>query len=81
MREQVVKTIVNADGTRKVEIFRRADGTFGFEELKWWDAPENSWVPFGRYSIAFIDTLDHAVEEVKGRVSWVPSEGVDLSQT
>jgi hypothetical protein len=70
---QAVKTITNREGTRKVEIFRRPNGTFGFEELKWWDAPENSWTPTGRYSIAVIDTFDRAIEEAKGRVSWLAS--------
>jgi hypothetical protein len=45
MSVQIVKTIVKADRTRKVELFRRADGTFGFEELKWLGTPENTWVP------------------------------------
>ena len=72
MTTQILKTIISADGNRKVEIFRRSDGTFGFEELKWLDDPrEHCWVPFGKYSIAVIDTLEHALREVEGRVSWV----------
>lgn len=74
MNVQTVKTIVKADGARKVEIFRRADGTFGFEELEWCDTPENTWVPIGKYSISVVDTLDHVIEEVKGRVRWVAGE-------
>ncbi len=68
---QIVETIVHHEGGRKVEIFRRPDGTFGFEESKCCDAPENSWVPFGKYSIAVIDTLEHAIQEVKTRIPWV----------
>ena len=72
MTVEVLRTIINGEGTRKVEIFRCSDGTFGFEELEWLDAPrEHCWVPFGKYSIARIDTLEHTLREVEGRVSWV----------
>jgi len=30
----IKKTLVNSDGTQKVEVFQRVDHTFGFEELK-----------------------------------------------
>jgi hypothetical protein len=69
--EQIVRTILHSEGNRKVEVFRRSDGTFGFEESKWFDDPENCWVPFGRYSNAVIDTLDNALKEAEGRVPWV----------
>ena len=68
---QIVWTILHPKGNRKVEIFRRENGTFGFEEWKLWDEPENSWAPYGRYSTAIIDTFDRALKEVEGRVSWV----------
>jgi hypothetical protein len=68
---EIIKTIVHREGNRKVEIFRRQDRTFGFKELKWLDTPENCWVLFGKYPTAVIETLDHAIEEVKSRVSWL----------
>jgi hypothetical protein len=39
MTTQTLKIIVNAQGNRKVEIFRRSDEAFGFEELEWLDDP------------------------------------------
>jgi hypothetical protein len=69
--EQIVKTIRHSQGSRKVEIFRRPGGTFGFEEFKWLPDPENCWVPSGKCSTAVIDTLDNALKEVEGRVPWV----------
>lgn len=72
MRE-IKQTFVKSDGTRKVEIFRRADGTFGFEELKF-GQEEGVWFPVGKYSLAIIGSLDNAVKEAKGRVSWLAAE-------
>lgn len=66
----VKKTIVHPDGKRKVEVFQRADGSFGFEELHW-RTDEGCWCPFGKYSTAFVDTIEHVLQEVRGRVAWV----------
>ena len=66
----VIRTFLSSDGNRKVEIFQREDGTFGFAELRF-GADENCWLQVGRYSIAIIDTLDSAIREAKGRVSWL----------
>ncbi len=69
----VKKTFVNSDGSRKVEIFQRADGSFGFEELKF-GQEEGQWFPVGKYSIAIIDSLDNAIREAQGRISWLATE-------
>lgn len=66
-------TFLKSDGTRKVEVFQRTDNTFGFEELKFGEQ-EKAWFPVGKYSFAFIDSLESAVKEAKGRVAWL-SEG------
>lgn len=67
------KTFLNSDRTRKVEVSQRADNTFGFEELKF-GQEEQAWFPVGKYSIAIIDSLDHAINEAKGRVAWLSHE-------
>ena len=72
MRE-VKQTFVKSDGARRVEIFRRDDGTFGFEEMRF-GAEERTWFPVGRYSTAVIDSLDNAIREARGRVSWLKDE-------
>lgn len=69
----VVKVFTSRDGTRKVEIFQRADKTFGFEELRY-GAEEKSWFPHGRYSYAIIDSIEAAIQEAKSRVSWLSIE-------
>jgi hypothetical protein len=67
---QIVKTIVHPDGNRKMNVFQRPDGSFGFEEWHW-GTEEECWYPFGKYSIAFIDTIEPALQEIRGRVSWL----------
>ena len=71
--DRIKETFLNSDGTQKVEVFQRADGTFGFEELKFWQE-EQTWLPVGKYSIAIVDSLDRAIEEAKGRVAWLSQE-------
>ena len=69
----VRKTFTTLDGSRKAEIFERADGTFGFEELAYADH-EAAWLPFGKYSVAIIDSMYRAISEVIGRIAWVSVE-------
>lgn len=73
--DTIKKTFVNSDGTMKVEVFQRADKTFGFEELRFWQE-EQAWLPVGKYSIAIIDSLERAIQEAKGRVGWLSHEGL-----
>lgn len=50
----VVKELLSPDGKRKVVIFRRDDGTFGFESVRFTDdSLERSWIPSGRLSECF----------------------------
>jgi hypothetical protein len=72
MTYQVVKTIHNAQRNRRVELFQRKDGTFGFQEWTY-AADEDAWVPFGRYAIAVIDTLERTEQEARGRIAWLAS--------
>jgi hypothetical protein len=69
----VRKTFTNLDGSRKAEIFERADGTFGFEELAFGD-DEGAWFPVGKYSTAIVDSLDHAISEAIGRIGWLSAD-------
>jgi hypothetical protein len=66
----VVRTLLRADGHRKVEVYQRPDGTYGFEELCFGEE-EQAWFPCVRHSVCFADTVDRAVEEAEGRVSWL----------
>jgi len=83
MDETDVKTFFNHDRTRKVVIFQRPDGTFGFEESKYMDGVEDAfppgigeirpyWLPLGHSS--WFDTLEVAVREAKSRVPWLAKQ-------
>ena len=73
----VRKTFTKLDGSRKAQIFERADGTFGFEELAF-AVDEAVWFPFGKYSMAVIDSMDHAISEAMGRIAWLSVEAEQI---
>jgi hypothetical protein len=67
--KQIVKELVASDGTRKVQIFQRDDGSFGFESFRFSDDPlERCWIPHGRYSECFAPSAEAAEFEARGRV-------------
>jgi len=68
----VVKKILSADKGRKVEVFRREDGSFGFDELHFSSVPnEQSWISVGKYSQCVAPDLSTAEKEARGRVEWL----------
>ena len=67
-----VQTIYDAAKAKRVVIFQREDGSFGFEEEHFSAEPlERAWIPFGRYSISYCDTAERAIAEACGRVAWL----------
>ena len=69
--KRIVRTIVSSEGSRKIEIYERADGTFGFEHLKW-GAPEKAWFPVGSTASRY-PNADTAEREARSRVEWASS--------
>jgi hypothetical protein len=68
----LIKELLAPDGKWKVQIFRRDDGTFGFESLRFSEEPlEMCWIPHGRYSECFARTAEVAEREARGRVDWL----------
>jgi hypothetical protein len=70
MGNQPVRTIFSGDRTRQVVIFRRSDGTFGFEELRF-SEEEAEWISHGRYSVSFTHSEEAALAEARSRVRWL----------
>ena len=67
-----VRTIADETRKRRLIVFRRDDGSFGFEEEWFSDEPlEMSWIPFGRYSVCRCDTEERALAEARSRVGWL----------
>lgn len=76
--KDIVKELLSPDGTRKVQIFQRSDGSFGFKSFRFSDDPlELCWIPHGRYSECFAPTAEAAEREARGRVDWLIPEGED----
>jgi len=71
------QTLSSRDGSRKVEIFERPNGTFGFTELKYSDE-EDAWFPVGKYSESIVHSLDAAVAEACGRVRWLSDDAEQI---
>jgi hypothetical protein len=71
----IVKELVAQDGKRKVQIFRRAEGTFGFDSLRFSEDPlEMSWIPHGRFSSCIAASAEVGEREARARVDWLQDE-------
>lgn len=70
MPHQTLRTLTGLDPRRRVVIFERPDGSFGFEEQRF-GAAEQAWFPGGRYSHSICDSADAAEREARQRVTWL----------
>ena len=70
----VVASFTNAEGNHCVDIFRREDGTFGFEEYR--SDPEDlmGWFPLHRYSGQAFATEADAVARARVAVRWMAGD-------
>jgi hypothetical protein len=67
-----VRTITDPSGLRRVVIYRREEGTYGFEEQRFSAAPEECcWLPVCRRSETVCPTEEIAIREARGRVNWL----------
>jgi hypothetical protein len=75
----IVKELVARDDKLKVQVFRRADGTFGFESLRFSEDPlEMSWIPHGRFSWCIAASAEVAEREARARVDWLRDANDDV---
>ena len=75
MYGNVIKTIVSQDQAKRVIIFQRTDGTFGFEAQHWSDDErEQCWLPEGKYSATRTESAESALREALHRVYWLSQE-------
>jgi hypothetical protein len=72
VERQNVKVIYDDSRKRRVFIFQRDDGSFGFCEERWEDNSYGAgWIPAGPHSECRVDSLETAIRELKGRVEWI----------
>lgn len=68
--ETVVASINNEDASRCVDIFRRADGTFGFEEYRR-DPEEGRWSHAGNFGGRVFVTRAEAEAAAVAAIMWL----------
>ena len=69
--ETVLSSINNDDASRCVDIFRRADGTFGFEEYRRDVEDGRGWFPVGNFAERRFPDAQAALAAAVSRVSWL----------
>ena len=72
----VFDSIENGQHDRCVDLFRRPDGSFGFEEFRRDVEDAGAWTPVAYYSRAAYASNEAALEVAMTRVVWL-GEAVD----
>ena len=67
----VLTSLESADGFRCVDIFRRADGTFGFKEFRRDPEDAGRWTLVADYSDRVYPTRDAAVNGAASFIAWL----------
>ena len=69
----VLKSIETDDGHRCVDLFRRPDGTFGYEEFRRDPEDQGAWTPMRFASALIYASLDEARAAATAAVAWMPN--------
>jgi hypothetical protein len=75
MGDKVLRSLENSYGDYCVDIFVRADGTFGFEEYRRDPEDGERWHCLHRYSGQVFTSEEDAVAQAKARVPWLKIDG------
>jgi hypothetical protein len=67
----VFDSIENAEHDRCVDLFRRTDGSFGFEEFRRDVEDAGAWTPVAYYSRAAYDSTEATLAAALGAVAWL----------
>ncbi len=63
-------SVNSSDGSHCIDIFRRPDGSFGFEEYRRDVEDGRGWFAVGGYAERRFDSADDARDAAKGLVVW-----------
>lgn len=77
---KVLESLQTFDGFRCVDIFVRANGTFGFEEFRRDPEDMGSWTALGRRSSHEYPSERRALEGARDAVSWLSAQLDDQSK-
>jgi hypothetical protein len=67
----VLASLEDAEGTQCVDIFRREDGTFGFEQFRGELDGSSRWQSLHRYSHLIFASGEQALRSAQGAVPWL----------
>ena len=67
----VLKSIETDDGHRCVDLFRRPDGTFGYDEFRRDPEDQGEWTPVRFASAQKYASLEEARAAARGAVAWM----------
>ena len=67
----VLASLENAEHDRCVDLFRRPDGSFGFEEFRRDPEDAGAWTPVRFYAGKSFATRDEAMEAARRAVVWL----------
>ena len=72
VNKNLVLKSINFDGeTRCVDVFRRPDGTFGFEEFRRDVEDNRGWFPVGNFGDLLYDSEEDALLAARSKLSWL----------
>ena len=75
MSNRVLASLENSYGDYCVDIFVRADGSFGFEEYRSESDGSARWQSLGKYSHLSFVFGHEALHEAQQRVAWLENTG------
>ena len=64
-------SLEDTDHTRCVDLFRRPDASFGFEEFRRDVEDQGAWTPVAHYSGAAFPSREAAEDAALGTVGWL----------
>ena len=67
----VLGSIENGEHDRCVDLFRRSDGSFGFDEFRRDVEDAGAWTPVAYYSGAAYSSMDDALSAAAKAVVWL----------
>jgi len=70
-KNTVLRSINAPGGSRCVDIFRRPDGSFGFEEFRRDSEDNRGWFPVGFFGERIFDSARAALREARSQVTWL----------
>ena len=76
MEDKVLASLENPYGDYCVDVFVRADGTFGFEEYRRDPEDGGVWQSLHRYSRQVFDAEEEAIAQAKSSVAWLKAGGI-----